>query len=572
MASSKTDHSLQGRFYQRLAEDPARRALAFYSASGEFSWLTLDQVFSRSETMASAIAEQGLRRGDVCVLVLNSDDFAAHAVLACQLLGAIPLLVAPPLLQGSNSSLAEILQSVIDRTGATLVLCADSMLAMQQQLEEQHPETRFIFGAAPFADHSGAPPTRVSPSESDIVGMQLTSGTTGMPRICVWKQKSMLAALDGMASAMAVEPDTDMYLNWTPLYHDMGLVNNFLLCLARGIPLVMLKPHDFVKDPALWLRALSDTGATTTWAPNFGFALAAQRVHDDQLAGVRLDHVKGFWNAAERIHLDTMLAFRDRFLSYGLDPTALKTNFGCAENIGGATFSDPHGQFLFEHVDATALHEEGVARPISNGDGNRVVPVVGVGRPHPAMSIQILSEDGKPLPDGHIGEVALNTPSRMEGYLADPDKTREAFVGELLRTGDLGYLRGQELFWVGRVQERITVRGRKIDPSDFERILLKISGLRPGCFTAFGVDDPINGTQRVVLLTEIRENPGRSQKEISAEIRDKVFNLLGLSISDVVLVKPGTLTKTSSGKRRHRHFRELYLSGDLAPHVIDAHD
>ena len=178
--------------------------------------------------------------------------------------------------------LREIVHGVIDRTQAKLAIFDEPMKDMKADLEAGNPGVHILFGQEPLLTASDTTIQRAEPKATDTVGMQLTSGTTGFPKICVWKQHSMLAALDGMAAAMKAGSD-DIYLNWTPLYHDMGLVNNFLLCLSKGIPLVMLKPHDFVKDPALWLRAISDTGATITWAPNFGFALAAQRVRDDQI-------------------------------------------------------------------------------------------------------------------------------------------------------------------------------------------------------------------------------------------------------------------------------------------------
>jgi acyl-CoA synthetase (AMP-forming)/AMP-acid ligase II len=398
--------------------------------------------------------------------------------------------------------------------------------------------------------------------------MQLTSGTTGFPRICVWEQHAVLAALDGMTAAMRLS-EQDVCLNWTPLYHDMGFVNNFLLCMTSGVPLVMLSPEDFVRRPALWPRSLSDTEATITWSPNFGFALAARRVRDNELEGVRLDRVRGLWNAAERIHHGTLIEFAERYGRFGLRPEAVKTNFGCAENIGGATFSDPEGRFVVELVDSDALYDKWVARPVSvDAAVEHTTVVVSVGKPHPAMGIEILSDDGKPLRDGSVGEIALRTPSRMRGYFNDETATRHAFHGDLVCTGDLGYLRGEELFWVGRSQERINVRGKKLDPSDFEPVLFGVAGLREGCFVAFGVDDESEGTQRVVVVSEVREPLSRDADAIAAEVQKQAFLRMGVSVSEVVLVRPRTLAKTSSGKRRHRHFRQLYLEDGLKPYRI----
>ena len=559
------EQSIQARLYARLEKAPERRAIAFYNGRGEVSWKSFWQFHNQAVGYAARLREQGLRNGDVCILVLPSNELCATLIFSILILGAIPLLVAPPTIQGERaySSLAQILKGIIGKTKPRLVVCAKSLKSMQEDLEDGRRRTRFLYGEDELSPTNAVMIQAVTPGNNDIAGMQLTSGTTGFPRVCVWEQKSVLAALDGMAVAMKLNEE-DVCLNWTPLYHDMGLVNNFLLCLTYGIPLVLLNPLNFVNRPAIWLRALFETGATVTWSPNFGFAITAQRVRDDQIEGIRLDGVRAFWNAAERIHLETMLAFHERFAPIGLRYEALKTNFGCAENIGGATFSDPDAPFVFERVDRSILQSKRIAKPVDElGDAGQAVTIVGAGQPHPEIRIKILSRSGRPLADGHIGEVALETPSSMAGYLGDLNGTRRALYGKLLRTGDLGYLRGKELFWVGRVKERLTVRGKKLDPSDFEPVLLKIPDLRQGCFSAFGIDDKTIGTQRVIVITEIRDSTSRSSREITDEIRDQVFVHLGVTLDDVVLVQPGTLAKTSSGKRRHRFFRKLYLEGKL---------
>jgi acyl-CoA synthetase (AMP-forming)/AMP-acid ligase II len=248
----------------------------------------------------------------------------------------------------------------------------------------------------------------------------------------------------------------------------------------------------------------------------------------------------------------------------------LKTNYGCAENVGGATFSDPHGPIVVEQVDKAMLQEKGIARPMAgSNEGQGVIQVVGVGRPYPEIKIEILSRKGRRLPDGYVGELALKTPSRMSGYLGQPRETRRAIYGDLLRTGDLAYKRGNELFWVGRVRERITTLGKKLDPSDFERVLLKIANLRHGCFSVFGVDDAQLGTQRVVVVTEVREATSSPHREVLNDIRSQIYQQLGVKVYDILLVPKGTLTKTSSGKRRHRYFRQLYLSGELQSLRLD---
>lgn len=555
--------TLQRSIYELAESNPDARALAFYSADRSCEWITRGELTESAEQAAGRLAELGLGEGAVCVQVPYNDRFAVDVLLGSFVLGALPLMVAPPAIQGTNSSLPEILDNIIGRTSSPVVVAADSVSDMRVDLTAKHPNTRFVFGSGELGEGPAA--TWADRDSGDLAALQLTSGTTGFPRICMWRQQNVMAALDGMAKAIGISSD-DVYLNWTPLYHDMGFMNNIMLCLTRGIPLVMMSPFDFVKRPALWLQGMHDTGATTTWSPNFGFALAAQRVKDRELTEVSLEHVRGFWNAAERIHHKTIVAFKERFTDIGLRPDAIRTNFGCAENVGGATFTVLGEEAPVEHVDAVAMHERQEA--IIAEDGSPSLPVVGCGKAHPGITIHILDESGADLPDGHVGNLALDTTSRMEGYMYDPEATAAAFHNGLLKTGDIGYLRDGEFFWTGRVQERIAVRGRKIDPSDFETPLLAIPDLRAGSFAAFGQDDSSLGTQRIVVIVEVRDERTLTVGEIKSAVKQAIVDAFGVGVDDVVLVASGTLTKTSSGKRRHRHFSEMYQRGQLAQYEV----
>jgi acyl-CoA synthetase (AMP-forming)/AMP-acid ligase II len=400
-------------------------------------------------------------------------------------------------------------------------------------------------------------------SPNDIVVLQLTSGTAQTPRVCVWRQKELLASLDGAAQAICLEPG-DICFSWLPLYHDMGLVNAFLLCLTRGIPLALLSPQAFVKRPSLWARGMCDTGATLSWSPNFGFALAARQVPDEELQGVRLDHVRALWNGAERVHTDTVRQFEQRFAPLGLKPGTVKASYGCAENIGGATFGDPAEPLRAEVVDRELLRLHGTARPVAAGilEG---ASIASVGRAAPRTQIGIFSPRGRPLADGQVGQIAIQGPSRMAGYLGDARENRRVSAGTFLRTGDLGYMRNGELFWVGRLREQIVMYGQKYYPSDLQEVFTRIPGVRPGRFAAFGVDDPSAGTQQLVVAAEVTDHDLDVMRGAAAEIRRRILRQWGVGAAKVLLMAKGSLANTSSGKQRHRHVREQYLQGRLVP-------
>ncbi|HXT20387.1 MAG TPA: AMP-binding protein [Thermoanaerobaculia bacterium] len=567
---------MQSRLRDRFASDPAAPCLGALAADGTPTWWTRGQVRQRLADRCRALREAGVVAGAACVLALPSTMECAELTLAVYLLGAVPLLVAPPVIQGANSSLLAILLDTLRRLRPRLAVCDPSLRHEEGKVAAASPATRVVYGAPPpvtkgtgnganngnghHHDHGELPALDALAGDA-IAGLQLTSGTTRSPRVCAWSHRAVLAALDGMAEAMALDGD-DVCVNWTPLYHDMGLVNNLLLCASAGVPLLLMTPHQFAKRPALWLRALHAAGATVTWSPNFGFALAS-RASDRELEGVRLDRVRAFYNAAERIHPTTMERFRTRFAPYGLNDGALKANFGCAENVGGALFSHPREGWRSELLDADELERRGRAVVVPAGFPGRTIEVASVGRAAPGLAVEVLSPRGRDLGEGRVGELALRTASRMSSYLGESRATRRALDDGRLRTGDLAYRRGDDVFWVGRLRERINVAGRKLDPSHFEPLLFALPELRAGCMAVFGIESAEQGTQRVVVVAEVRDPATVDAAALREAVRSRVRLELGLRLVDVVLLPPGALAKTSSGKRRHLHVRRDYLEGKL---------
>jgi fatty-acyl-CoA synthase len=536
-----------------------RRCIGFVNRRGGVDWWDATKLLQESSARAAWLREAGLGPSQVAVLVTSDPRFATVCLLAILQLGAVPLLVAPPAIKGVRSNLARVLPHVIALSSAHVVLLPRSMAADAETIAA-HGVTVLV-GDEGHA-HAGDTVPVVLPQPDQIVALQLTSGTTGLPRICTWQHPQLLAAIDGMCQAMALRTD-DRFVNWTPLYHDMGLVNNTLLCLARGLELVVMDPFHFVGDPSLWLRTMHAVDATQTWSPNFGYALAAQRIQDTDIEGVQLEGMRGFWNAGEKVHHRTFVAFYERFRGHGVRWPALKANFGCAENIGGATFTDPHGELVVEHVDPDALHRRRAAEPVDPTTATQFETVVSTGCGHPSLAVHILGDDGAVLEDGRVGRIALASPSRMVGFLGQPEATREVLGDDHVLTGDLGYLREGELFWVGRDREQINLSGVKYDPSDFEAALDRVAALRKGCFAAFGVVDEQHGTQRLVVISEVRSAPEGDGLALCEAIRTEIATSLGVSVSEVALARRGQLEKTSSGKRRHLSLGHAYVAGTL---------
>lgn len=558
--------SLQRRIRARLEAQPEHRALAFPGAGGRLVWWTRGDLHLRAARVAAQLVDRGLAPGQVVVIVSVDPKECATALHGVLLAGAVPLLAAPPSIQGMNSNLTQILHDVVRRAKARIVILPRAMAAEAATFAALHPAAHIEPGFERLLEESGpwnaaaVDPARAERAGS-IAALQQTSGTTRFPRIAVWEHGRVLAAIDGMASAMGLAAD-DVYVNWTPLYHDMGLVNNLLTCLVLGIPLALLSPLDVVRQPARWLRALDEAGATQTWSPNFGYALATQRCSDEELEGLDLSRVRGFWNAAERVHFETFRRFHARFERHGARWNACKADFGCVELIGGATFTAPTAPLLAEQVDLDVLRQDGIAR-VANRSTRTSQWFVSCGRPHPGLELGIFDAEGERLPDGVVGELGLRGEAHFERYLGDPEETARTRRGDLVFPGDEGYLRDGEFFWTGRRSERINLQGKKLGPSELEHALFELPGLRKGCFTAFGVEDTERGTEVLVVVSEVEPEAETRLPELDKEIRRKLAVEVGVVVEVLLLVRKGVLAKTSSGKRRHRHFRECYLRGEL---------
>ena len=406
-----TQQSIQSRLYQRYQHAPEGRSLAIYGRNGEVSWRSFGDLYDSATVRARVLYNLDFVQALSAYSLPENDELSTTNLLAVLVLGAIPVLSAPPIVRGRHSNLKDVLKYLIRKTRATMVLTDKPLEPLVEDLPVTHRKVRFIFGVPESQEDAKEANIHHFPAADEIAALQLTSGTTGFPKICIWNHKVVLAALDGMVEGMGIRQD-DVFVNWTPLYHDMGLVNNFLFCLLQGVPLVMLSTFEFVKNPVIWLKSLSAVRATMTWSPNFGYAIAANWIRDSQLEGIRLDSVRAFWNAAERIHLETIEGFHRRFAPYGVSLEAMKTNFGMAENVGGATFSDPQGGFISEHLDSDMLFKRGIAKQVSSDDNStsKTVTAVGVGRPYPGLEVKIISRNRRILSEAEIGEIAFVSP------------------------------------------------------------------------------------------------------------------------------------------------------------------
>jgi len=396
----------------------------------------------------------------------------------------------------------------------------------------------------------------MAPSPDDVALVQFSSGTTGAPKPVVLTHRQVLSNAHAI---LDIEPDDDDFspsgVTWLPLYHDMGLIGCVIPALMYPAELTLIPPEAFLAKPALWLRAIGRYRGLISPAPNFAYALAVERIRDEQLEGVDLSCWRFALNGAEPTSADTMRAFIERFSAWGLRPEALTPVYGLSEAALAVTFGDAEAPFLSRQFDAQEL-SEGRAVPVESG-----AELSSVGRPLRGFDIQIRDESGGVLESGHIGQLWACGPSVMDRYLDGSPPPRD---GAWLDTGDLGFVLEGELYITGRAKDVIIIRGRNHDPHTLEVALDSVEGVRTGCSAA--VSEIHGDGERVFVFVEAR---GAVAEDFAERCRVAVLAATGVNPDVVIPLAAGTLPRTSSGKIRRSEALARWKAGTLvAPKAI----
>jgi len=390
----------------------------------------------------------------------------------------------------------------------------------------------------------------------DIVLLQHSSGTTGLQKGVALSHQAVLNQLEAYRRAIRLHA-SDVFVSWLPLYHDMGLIACWLMPILLGNPLVLMSPFDWVRAPYRLFQAVSRYRGTLSWLPNFAYNFCAQKVRDRDLEGIDLSSWRAISNCSEPVRWESHQVFYERFRDYGLRYEALATCYAMAENVFAVTQGGIDSPLLFEDIDRDSLQIERIARPAISGRPS--VRMLGCGKPIANTEVRILDDKGQPLPDRHVGEIALRSNCMLTGYYNRPDATRKAFLDGWYLTGDYGYLVNGELYVTGRKKDLIIVGGKNIYPQDLERLACEVPGVHPGRACAFGVFNEATGTEDVVMVAEVdTDNPAERQK-IADQIRLAVTRGSAIALRYVHVVGKHWLVKTSSGKTARLANKEKFL-------------
>lgn len=525
----------------------------------EATWLGWPAIHGRARRVAGGLHRIGVVPGDRVALVFPTCVEFFDAFFGILLAGAVPAPLYPPVRLGRLDEYEDRTVAMLEAVDARLIL-ADARV--RRLLGGAVERARPPLGCLTVEELPGGEPRPVLVEEADLALVQFSSGTTVAPKPVALSHRAVVAQT---ARINGFWPEggnrRDSGVSWLPLYHDMGLIGCVFPALERPGTLTLIPPELFVARPAVWLRTISDYGATLSPAPNFAYGLCVDKIDDREMEGVDLSSWRVALNGAEPVAPRVLRTFQERFARWGFRPEALTPVYGLSEAALAVTFSALERRFTSKLFDRRALAAED--RAVEAADG---VEIVSVGRPLPGFELRIVGPGRDDLPPGSVGRVLVRGPSLMEGYLGRPRQTAKVLRDGWLDTGDLGFIDDGELYLTGRAKDVLILRGRNHSPVEVEHAADRVEGVRAGCAVAVSyLPEGADGEELVVMLEARRGVTAGRFPVLAEETARAVRAATGLDPDHVEVCLPGTLPRTSSGKLRRREALRLWRAGELAP-------
>jgi fatty-acyl-CoA synthase len=529
--------------------------LTFVNEREQDTVLPWSVVRARARRFAAALRREGVRAGDRVAIVLPTSPSFPDAFFGALLAGAIPVPLYPPVRLGRMAEYHRATARLLGACGVRVVVSDGRIrLLLGPAVAEARPELGLRV-AAELLEHSPGE-VELDAEASSLALIQFSSGSTVDPKPVALTHQNLMSQSAVLHALMRPLPGTrELGVSWLPLYHDMGLIGGLLSGIYYPGPLVLLPPEVFLVRPALWLRTVSRFRATLSGGPNFAYGLCLKRIRDEELRGVDLSSWTHAMNGAEPVSAELMARFGDRFAPYGFDPAALRPVYGLSEACLAVTFTPRRAPVRAANVDARHLARSGEVR-----EGARAV--VSVGAPVPGVEVEIRDEQGAPLPERRVGRIWARGPSLMREYFGCAEATARTLQHGWLDTGDLGFELDGELHVCGRAKDVVIVRGANHAPQEFEECVDRVDGVRTGCAVALGFVPEASESEELLILAE---HADARDEALPERIRAAVAERTSIRPHTVVILEPGTLPRTSSGKLRRQEALRRYLAGELAP-------
>jgi acyl-CoA synthetase (AMP-forming)/AMP-acid ligase II len=549
----------------RRQADSAGDSTAYWLSDGdvETARVTFTEIDAAARKVAHALTARRLFGERVVLLFESGLDFI-QSFYGCLYSGAIAVPVNMP----SRRKRVEKILTIAADCGATIALTSAELRTSLQAdgLTLECVCLNELLGEV--ANDNAVSARIVQPQQPAF--LQYTSGSTGAPKGVIVSHENLVCNQQMIREGFGHD-STTVFASWLPLFHDMGLVGNMLQPMYLGIPAALMPPAAFIQQPVRWLRMISHYRATTSGAPNFAYELCLRRIRDADMEGIDLSSWSLAFNGAEPIQAATLERFAEKFAPYGFRQSASFPCYGMAETtlfVTGRRLSEPVKCF---NADAGAL-ALGTARAAQTDGSEPTRALISCGIATAEQRVIIVDPSSqRTCTEDAVGEIWIAGPHVALGYWNKPDVTEQTFhaytaegSGPFLRTGDLGFVHDSELYVTGRIKDVIIVAGKNHYPQDLER---SVSACHPAFDGRIGaaVSVAAEGGEELAIVQEISAGcvTDLSGSQLRARVRAAVFEDHGLFAKHVVLVKPGSVPLTSSGKVQRSACAKMFNNQQL---------
>lgn len=540
-------------------KSPEKTHVYFTDEDNKQTLITYGTLLQSSQRVASSLRELGLKEGETVAIMQPTHPAFFYTFFGTLLAGGVPVPIYPPFRMHMLESYAKTEAKILSSAEVRILVTFERAELLSRLLKSFVPSLTHVVTAHELLEGKQLLTSPFPAKANGLAFIQYTSGSTNDPKGVMLTHDNLLSNIRAYGQAIAVTPD-DITVSWLPLYHDMGLIGMWLGSLYYGIPLVLLTPFSFLNSPEKWLWAIHHHRGTLSGAPNFAYELCANRLDVALLEGLDLSSWRMAANGAEKIYPRTLQQFAAKFKPYHFKSEALLPVYGLAESTVGLAIPPVNRGYVIDTVDRKSFEKERRALPSTD---KGALSFVCCGHAIKGHEIRIVDDENHILPPRHVGNLQFRGPSNMQGYYNNPAATQAAIVEGWIDSGDLAYLADDEVYITGRRKDLIIKAGRNLYPVEIEELAGNVPGIRLGCVAAFEITDAAHATERLVVVAETREKDKKEQAAIKEAVKASIIAALDIAPDEIVLVKPHTVPKTSSGKLQRNACKQLYMKGKL---------
>ena len=526
--------------------------------------------------VAENLLAQGVKRGDICALIIRHHKFFYPIYMGIAAVGAIPTVLAYPNPRIHPDKFVNGLTGISQKSGLDWVITERALETIINPLiRNKNSSLKGSLFALEWLENERNKTvncktineTHRNTTPSMPFLLQFSSGTTGLQKGIVLSHKAILEHVKRYSKSMQLSAQ-DKIVSWLPLYHDMGLIAAFHMPLIYGVPTIQIDPFQWISAPMILFQAISEDRATLSWLPNFAYNFLSERVYDEDMEGINLSSMRMFINCSEVVRSESHEQFLKSFSKYGIKKTMLSACYAMAETTFAVTQAIPGEELAVLTLDRNLLSKRIVKLTDAS---NSIKFCASSGKPISGCALKIIDPKGHELAEDQIGTIAIQSVSLFDGYRNNPEKTHRVMKDNWYLSGDLGFCHKGEFYILGREDDLIIVAGENIYPEDIEDALNKVKGVIPGRVVAFGMEDLGTGTQKVCVIVETSCESESEKDALKLEIV-KAGMAIDVTISIINFAPPRWLIKSSSGKlsrkaNKERIIKNLESEGKYpAPH------